>query len=202
MTALTWFCGTSVGCSWIEVVYVVLSSLCDTVCGARPWMLRQWAACSSDGSCEWSTLTSPRYTNSSSASRSLALTPASMTTGCLHGERLPSAVRSGAYLKQIQQERTRGTQDDLVRGEAAAPGGQCDVDQVAMAPPLSSNSSISIAAPSSSSSPPSSLPAPLPPSRLRGSSMSAAGSSSIRELSSFISQTFSSSPELPASSGL
>uniref|UniRef100_A0A182X7R5 Uncharacterized protein n=1 Tax=Anopheles quadriannulatus TaxID=34691 RepID=A0A182X7R5_ANOQN len=85
ITALTWFWGTSVGCSWIDVVYVVLSSLCDTVWGARPWMLRQWAACSSDGSCEWSTLTSPRYTNSSSASRSFALTPASITTGCLHG---------------------------------------------------------------------------------------------------------------------
>uniref|UniRef100_A0A8W7Q1W3 Uncharacterized protein n=1 Tax=Anopheles coluzzii TaxID=1518534 RepID=A0A8W7Q1W3_ANOCL len=85
ITALTWFWGTSVGCSWIDVVYVVLSSLCDTVWGARPWMLRQWAACSSDGSCEWSTLTSPRYTNSSSASRSFALTPANITTGCLHG---------------------------------------------------------------------------------------------------------------------
>ena len=60
MTVLTWFCGTKVGCNCIDVVYVVLSSLCVTVCGAKPWIFKQWAACSSDGSCEWSTLTSPR----------------------------------------------------------------------------------------------------------------------------------------------
>uniref|UniRef100_A0A182QCB8 Uncharacterized protein n=1 Tax=Anopheles farauti TaxID=69004 RepID=A0A182QCB8_9DIPT len=37
-------------------------------------------------------------------------------------------------LKQIQQEGAGGAQNDLVSREATATGGQCDVDQVAMAP--------------------------------------------------------------------
>lgn len=53
--------------------------------GVNPWMHKQWAAWSKEGNCAGSTLTSPRYTNSSRDSKSSASIPASITTGCWHG---------------------------------------------------------------------------------------------------------------------